>query len=302
MDQIKNQTIKDMNTQHFDCIAVGVIDFNNNSFESFEYSKDIGISQVPFMYFDLASITKVLNLASFYLMKPELFNDEMKLLLNHRAGLPAWARLDKKTWREFVSSYKVKESECLYSDLSALRLQVEIENIIDKPLWTETELNWDEELMNWIDLPNHVFCPITGMRNKNDISGSVHDDNAYNLEEKVSHAGIFSTVNGLAKTILNLESNYSLIETIDKSYKSHDRKKRFINGWDTVQDPENTLAGKGCSSSTFGHLGFTGTSIWIDVEKKRGSIILTNSTQYAWYDKKEVNQLRKIIGSMIWSL
>ena len=50
-------------------------------------------------------------------------------------------------------------------------------------------------------------------------------------------------------------------------------KERFILGFDTVQNPSNTLAGAGCSDSCFGHLGFTGTSFWIDAKKEIGHII-----------------------------
>jgi CubicO group peptidase (beta-lactamase class C family) len=51
---------------------------------------------------------------------------------------------------------------------------------------------------------------------------------------------------------------------------------------------------------TFGHLGFTGTSIWIDPQKKKGHVILTNATKKYYYDRQGLNDLRRQIGEAIW--
>ena len=79
--------------------------------------------------------------------------------------------------------------------------------------------------------------------------------------------------------------------------KSH---PRFVNGWDTVADSSNTLAGNGAPESVFGHLGFTGTSIWIDSACKYGYTLLTNATKEYWYAKSELNKFRKNLGGLIW--
>jgi CubicO group peptidase (beta-lactamase class C family) len=76
---------------------------------------------------------------------------------------------------------------------------------------------------------------------------------------------------------------------------------RFNGGWDRVENIENTFAGLGCSKETFGHLGFTGTSIWIDTNKKLGHVILANATKHYWFDKFEFNKLRKNIAQQVWS-
>ena len=65
--------------------------------------------------------------------------------------------------------------------------------------------------------------------------------------------------------------------------------------------PNDTLAGNGCSQATAGHLGFTGTSVWIDFEKEVGHIILSNATQNYWYEKAGLNQLRRTIGQLVWA-
>ena len=82
--------------------------------------------------------------------------------------------------------------------------------------------------------------------------------------------------------------------------KLYNSQNRFENGWDRVEDPSSTLAGAGCSNRTFGHLGFTGTSIWIDSVKKLGHVILSNATKNYWYDKKSLNIYRRNLGKLVW--
>ena len=99
MDKLKKLAFELMGDQHFDSLAVSVIDFKSNSFESFELSADI-FSTNPYLYFDLASITKPLTNSAVRLKDPELFDEKMMLLLNHKAGLPMGGLLSKKSWRE----------------------------------------------------------------------------------------------------------------------------------------------------------------------------------------------------------
>ena len=75
---------------------------------------------------------------------------------------------------------------------------------------------------------------------------------------------------------------------------------RFLNGFDTVTNPEETMAGKGCGLKTFGHMGFTGTSYWIDPEKQAGVIILTNVSRDYWDERKNLNLMRRTIGAEFW--
>ena len=57
-----------------------------------------------------------------------------------------------------------------------------------------------------------------------------------------------------------------------------------------------------CSDKTIGHLGFTGTSFWVDCEKGMGNIILSNATRDGWYQKNELNELRRALGNYTWGL
>ena len=112
----------------------------------------------------------------------------------------------------------------------------------------------------------------------------------------MSHAGLFATIKALCKSLIEFDKAHHLLKTMGIKHSD-----RFLNGFDTVEDPNISLAGKGCSTETFGHLGFTGTCFWIDPSKQLGYALLTNATKYYWYQKGELNKLRRLIGKSIWT-
>lgn len=301
MEKLKNLAFELMGKQHFDSIAVSVIDFKTKSFESFEISADV-FSTKPYLYFDLASLTKPLTNSAVRLKRPDIFDEKMMLLLNHKAGLPVGGLLSKKTWKDELMAYDIKESPSLYSDYSSLRCMLEIEKKTRKTLKELCSYYFDKELLNWKELPEDSFSPEYGIRNKKIVCGEVHDNNCFNINQFISHAGLFATVGGLSRSLLNLEKDVGMIAQIDKLIPNQKAEDRFVLGFDRVMDPANTLAGAGCSMKTFGHLGFTGTSFWIDIEKMRGAVILTNATQTYWHERTGLNHLRKKLGEAIWKM
>jgi len=288
-----------MADQHFDSIAVGVIDFKTKSFDSFEWQAGI-FSTKPYLYFDLASVTKVLTNSAIRLKHPEIFDEKMMLLLNHKAGLPMGGLVSKHKWREEILAYEIVESPTLYSDYSSLRCMLEIEKKSGKKLEDLCSFYFDKELVHWMKLPEDSFSPETGWRNKKIICGEVHDNNCFNIAEFISHAGLFATVGGLCRSLLNLDKEVEMIKKVNAAYDTQKADDRYILGFDRVQDQQNTLAGHGASMKTFGHTGFTGTSFWIDIEKMKGAVILTNATQSYWYERTGLTALRKTLGAAIW--
>lgn len=285
---------KAMKGQKFNTIAAAVIDFKTGSFKSVELENRRVVKNI---FFDLASLTKPLTLSATKLIYPDLFEDEksFELLLNHRASLPSGGRLSRNSWKDQILSYKILEAETLYSDFGALRLMLELEKKAGKNLKSLCDSYWDSELLFWRDLPQGAHCPFTGFRLGKKIQGQVNDDNAFIIGDFCSHAGLFSTISGLSKSLINLNEKYNLLSSISKK-KFNDR---FVDGWDTCSG-ENTLAGAGAGPKTFGHLGFTGTSIWIDPEMEKGQIILTNATLNYWYHREGLNNLRRSLGEFLW--
>jgi len=116
------------------------------------------------------------------------------------------------------------------------------------------------------------------------LKGIVHDENAYAFGGYSGHAGLF----GNAREIYTLVSlliehyrgereNYLRPETVRAFFRKQDlvEGSTWALGWDTPSS-ENSSSGRCFSKRSVGHLGFTGTSVWIDLEQDIIVIFLTN--------------------------
>lgn len=282
-----------------DALGISVIDFKNSKKSELIYSCDIDVkTETDNIYFDLASLTKPLSNSLARFLSPEAFDPIMDYCLSHRGGLPSWGLLSTDSWKSQILSYPVKESETLYSDFSALRVMLELEKKgIDQKKLCSTV--WDKELVYWLDLPQEARTLQCGYKNSLPNFGQVHDPNAWTLKTFCSHAGLFSTVGGISRTLLAYQEKTDFISKVKADLKTHGH--RFSFGWDRVTNPQDTLAGKGCGAYTFGHLGFTGTSVWIDPDKLLGHVILSNTVKHHWYDKQNLNDIRRAIGELVWA-
>jgi len=126
---------------------------------------------------------------------------------------------------------------------------------------------------------------------------------AFVVKEKVTHAGLFGSLEGVCETLLGLDKNNQLnwrMVPLIRELNQFERGRRFVRGFDRVLNMTETLAGMGASDECFGHMGFTGTSVWIDPKKKLGHVILSNATKNYWYSKDGINSIRRKIGSFVW--
>ncbi len=286
--------------QSFDSMALGLVDFKDKSFETLDLI-DPTYSELGPVFFDLASLTKPLTFGCAALVRPELLNEQDLLLLSeHRSGLPIWGRLSHRGWEEEILSFKIQESETAYSDFGALRLQLEMEKRLGHSIYDLITPLWHEELTSWLDLPMHASFTPTGERGRSIIWGEVMDDNAFVIKKKVSHAGLFATIEGLCQTLINIDKKHDLLVAMTQNISKS--SNRFVRGWDSTRGNQESLAGAGASELTFGHLGFTGTSIWIDPKSSRGYVLLTNATQNYWHERSELNSMRRGLGAALWSL
>lgn len=301
MNPLKNISEKLLPFGPFDALAVAIIDFEKRSFEAFEYEYILGSlieNKKPEITFDLASLSKPLINSLAYFLDPKAFTSEDLLCLNHQAGIPAWGLLSKGKWQEQIKKYEIKKSDVLYSDFSALRTYLNVSAKSDA--YEEVKKFWHPEMKYWLDLSGEENFVQTGYIEREPNYGQVHDPNAYCIREFCSHAGVFSTIQGVAETLLKFDDELDLLKTMQKEIASD--SPRFVLGWDRVLNPQDTLAGNGCGPKTFGHLGFTGTSIWIDPDLKKGHVILTNAVKEHWYDKKNLNDLRRALGETVWKI
>lgn len=296
INKLKNICLENFDKQNFDRLAFGVLDFKSHTFETFEIHEGLEVDS-GLCVFDLASLTKALTLGLSFITHRSDIDKKILSLIEHRAGLPAFGRLSKKDWKEQILDYEISDkAQTVYSDYSALRAMLELEKKWGMSLYQKISPFWSKGLVHWSDISDWTNCPITGWRQGRVIQGEVNDDNAFIIKDKLTHAGLFSDINSLCDTLINLDKNQDLIKTMLSEDFS---RGRFIGGFDTVKDLDNTLAGKGASLKTFGHLGFTGTSIWIDGEKKLGHVLLTNETKKYWYDRARLNELRRNLGQSL---
>lgn len=110
------------------------------------------------------------------------------------------------------------------------------------------------------------------------IKGEVHDPNAAVLAGVAGHAGLFSLLDDLCKFMsMMLKKGDGLVksETINLfTTKQSDRSSRGL-GWDTNAG-HKASAGSKFSDKSFGHTGYTGTSVWGDFENDSFVVLLTN--------------------------
>jgi CubicO group peptidase (beta-lactamase class C family) len=115
------------------------------------------------------------------------------------------------------------------------------------------------------------------------LCGEVHDDNAYAMGGVSGHAGLFASAKDLDTILCRLKECYHrpdpmIPQHIATEFWTRDRAvpgSTWCLGWDTPS-PEGSSAGKFFSPHSVGHLGFTGTSVWLDLEHDRHVILLTN--------------------------
>lgn len=112
------------------------------------------------------------------------------------------------------------------------------------------------------------------------IHGTVHDPLAYRLDGVAGHAGMFSSAHDLAlycELLLAGARDSTRIfapEVVAEFSRRPSPKARFALGWELAR--EDGPSGSLFPASSFGHTGFTGTSIWLDPDHGLFVVLLTN--------------------------
>ena len=132
------------------------------------------------------------------------------------------------------------------------------------------------------------------------VHGIVHDERAWQLGGVAGHAGLFSTADDLAAyaQMMMDEGFYggrryfsrSIIEDFTRKQEMPTTSDRAL-GWDT-RAKEGSSSGDYYSESSFGHTGFTGTSMWIDPVRRIGVILLTNRV-HPTREREGITQVRR---------
>ena len=129
------------------------------------------------------------------------------------------------------------------------------------------------------------------------IWGEVHDNNAFFMGGVAGHAGLFSTAEEVLKIAQQFLPNYTSLlkpetcELFRTNFTPNANEHRSF-AFQLASTPESA-AGTRMSPESFGHLGFTGTSLWIDPVKERVFILLTNRTHNRKLPFENINAVRR---------
>jgi len=144
--------------------------------------------------------------------------------------------------------------------------------------------------------PKELRNPQSAFRNR-PIWGEVHDGNAWFMGGVAGHAGLFSTAEEVFKIAQQFLPNYTTIlkpETCSlfKTNFTERLNEHRSLAFQLASTPDST-AGTKMSRESFGHLGFTGTSLWIDPVNERVFILLTNRTHAHPLPFVNINSVRR---------
>jgi len=264
---------------------------------------------------------------------PEFRNTDKKQisirnLLCHNSGLPDYRpyyiellkipyNVRKKALRNFLIDEPLIHpvgNNLLYSDLGFIVLEWIVEKVSGRSL----DYFVIQDIYRPLGLENLFFPSLDSERymdcfaatelcpwRKILLDGLVHDDNAYVVGGIAGHAGLFGTAMDV-KVLLS-----SLLVAFHEH--SHDFKKELINkfferqknsgralGFDTPSLPDSSC-GSHFSKRSIGHLGFTGTSFWMDLDQSIIVILLTNRVHPS-RDNNKIKKFRPILHDTVMEL
>ena len=272
--------------------------------------------------FDLASITKlfVSTLALMLVAEGQLTLDEplvewmpewsgtahtpitLRMLLAHTSGMNSGA--DYRTlFDSRVQTFALTRplvaapgERVIYSDLGMIALGALVERVAGVSLASFAARRFPSSSLQFVP-PKRQSLEIPATESdvwRGRVQGSVHDEKAYLMNGIAGHAGMFGTaqdvaaladaylaaVNGRDQQMLPVELAREAVREA-----AYDPVLRRGLGWALKTNDENSC-GRFMSSDTFGHTGFTGTSVWADPAHDVSGILLTNSVYFGRSDSR----------------
>ncbi|HUQ18129.1 MAG TPA: serine hydrolase [Gemmatimonadaceae bacterium] len=227
---------------------------------------------------------------------PDKATITMRMVVEHRGGMEAFAALFKTfkgrdQYLEQINSRPLKfvpNTQMVYSDWDMILTGLVIEKLtgmtldrfvaekIFQPLGMMRTMFTPDASLKPNIAPTEVVAERGGL-----VWGSVHDENANAIGGVAGHAGLFSTAPDAAVFVQMLLNGgeYNGVrllkpETVARWTSVQRRGSSRALGWDTPSNQSS--AGHYFSPRSFGHTGFTGTSIWADPTRELFVVLLTN--------------------------
>ncbi|MDR3797028.1 MAG: serine hydrolase [Terracidiphilus sp.] len=234
---------------------------------------------------------------------------QLQHLLAHNSGLPGYVEFFRTAATPAALFQACLElplrsapgTHAEYSDPGFILLGEALGVLIHEDLATWTR----REVFQPLGMASTGFCPSPAMRpaippteedstfRHRRIQGEVQDENAWVLNGVAGHAGLFSNVPDLLRFAgaivrsagsAGSEENPSLFDpAVLKQFAERqppEGSSRAL-GWDTPSEPSSS--GRHFARHSIGHLGYSGCSLWIDLDAAVAVVLLTNRT---WPDRQ----------------
>jgi CubicO group peptidase (beta-lactamase class C family) len=238
----------------------------------------------------------------------------LQYLLGHASGLPAHreyykelVRYPRAARKDIMTEWILKEelqfkpgSQTLYSDLGFILLG----RIVEIQSRQSLDSFVADKVMKPLGLENKIFyIPLNDKRSQDltkdrvfaatekcpwrhkVLCGEVHDDNCHALGGVAGHAGLFGDIQSVLRLttfILDMWLGDAVHPNINNEDLHRCMARQKIGGSNTwglgfdTPSEKGSSGGRFLSAASVGHLGFTGTSFWIDKEKNLVIVLLTN--------------------------
>lgn len=244
-------------------------------------------------------------------------------LLSHQTQLPAWYDFhgEEPRCEEHESSKKFFEIESLrlsprddkstwcYSDLGYIWLGILLESIYGQNLdllftrQISKPIGLDKSMMfNPLHHVSSLNIAATSLFHHSYLLGHPDDANARVLTHIAGHAGLFSSAEAISSYVRRLLSHRfpCNANTIDAFLNYRHPGTPFALGWDRPTS-DDSLSGRKPGENVIGHLGFTGCSVWIDLDTGRSVTLLTNRP-HVNSEPKSLSDLRRAVYKICWNL
>ncbi|MBZ5628166.1 MAG: beta-lactamase family protein [Acidobacteriia bacterium] len=240
----------------------------------------------------------------------------IRSLLAHTSGLPAYVRLfEQARTRDELALAACRTpleagpgERTAYSDIGFIVLGEALARLADESL----DSFCHREIFGPLGMSRTCFNPPTEMRpiippSEDDrrfrqriMQGEVNDENAFVMGGVAGHAGLFSSAPDLARFAAAMLRGGVIVraQTLAVFAQAHPAKSGSPRalGFDLPSVPSQS--GRHFSPRALGHLGFTGTSLWLDRERDLAIALLSNRT---WPDRssQEIKRVRPLVHDAI---
>jgi CubicO group peptidase (beta-lactamase class C family) len=239
--------------------------------------------------------------------RPNLGEVTVLQLVSHTSGLPAWQPLytlglDRPTLLARLLHTPLPQAggPIVYSDLGYILLGHLLERLsgqrlqdLARRLYARLGL---ESMLAFGAPPDAPIAPTERCPwRERLLRGEVHDENAAALGGIAGHAGLFGTLRGVcgfARALLEgrLHTPAALVYLSHEHARADSGERRGF-GW--VLAHPGWSGGDLTSARTIGHTGFTGTGVWIDLDRQRYSVLLTNRVHPSRHVESGIIYLRR---------